>query len=95
MDAVGVVDFDSDRKRIQACDRARELQTYLQTDSSSGRTGGNRWPIYDLVVAGCGGLALAASLLLEGPAVLNPVSITAAVVGSVLALSLGQLYTES
>lgn len=95
MDAVGVIDFDSDRKRIRARDHARELQTYLHADSQNGRAGGRQWPVYNLIVAGCGGLALAAILLLDDPSVLNTALVTAAVVGCFLVLSLGQLYTEA
>lgn len=85
MSDAGVIDFDSDRGRIELRETAEQLDEYLDADDGPGRP----WALYQLSIAVGGGVLYAAGALALGPsaplAVLVVPAIVLAVSGCALA----------
>lgn len=69
MSDAGVIDFDSDRGRIELRDSAEQLDEYLDADDGPTRP----WPLYQIALALGGGVLYATSAMALGP--LAPVSV--------------------
>ena len=91
MSDAGVIDFDSDRGRIELRDTAEQLDEYLDSDDGSTRP----WALYQLSIALGGGTVYAASALLLGPAALVSLLVVPALVIAMSACSLAEWRAQS
>ncbi len=91
MDAVDVIEFDADRKQIQAGTHATDLADYLSKGRLP-RGGKDDWARYYLLVAICGGLAVLASVLTSGHLAGLGLVVVAGTIACFLVLSVAQLY---
>ena len=86
MNDAGVIDFDSDRGRIELRDTADQLDEYLDVADAPRRP----WYLYNLAIAGGGGVLYAASAALLGPTALLSLLVVPAIVLGVSACALAE-----
>ena len=86
MDDAGVIDFDSDRGRVELLDTADQLDEYLDVADGAERP----WYLYQLTLAVGGGVLFAASAALLGPAALPSLLVVPALVLAVSGCALAE-----
>lgn len=91
MSDAGVIDFDSDRGRIELRDTAEQLEEYLDADDGPTRP----WHLYQLSFAVGGGAMYAGSATLFGPSAVPSLLVVLALVVAVAGCALVQRHSRA
>ena len=92
MDAVGIIEFDSDRKTIHMGEHGRDLERYLHLEPHEPPTvPGGEWAMYNLFVALGGSLLVGLSMLSTSILSRNQPLLVAGILACFIGLSLVQL----